>query len=265
MSQSLPRSAVSPGHDSSALSRRRLLIAGLAGASAAAVPAAVDLDAVPGLPGPGAAAALPLVKPISSHAAYSAFGVCALPHLGDSPYRYTSQWMAALAQTGASYFRGLYAHKLSATAEATSAPRAHDIQWGMTVCPDLSFPDAELVARIKHIAANAADRCLFIAGINEPNHDRGTANPPRTGRNAPRPSSESSGRRSRASHVWPTSRSWVPSCRPRLAMRATTAPWAQPASRSSVGCHPAPPVLGTLTLPISAASGCWVRSPTLAE
>jgi hypothetical protein len=44
----------------------------------------------------------------------------------------------------------------------------------MTVCPDLSFPDSALVARIKHIAANAADRCLFVEGINEPNYNRGT-------------------------------------------------------------------------------------------
>jgi len=68
----------------------------------------------------------------------------------------------------------MYAHKISATAEATRAARTHDIKWGMTVCPDLSFSDGELVARIRHIAANAADRCLFIEGINEPNYERGS-------------------------------------------------------------------------------------------
>jgi hypothetical protein len=159
-------------------SRRHLLLAGLAGASAAAVPGAIGMGAVPGLSGTRADAALPTVRPISSQAAYSAFGICALPHLGNSPYRYTTQWMEALSKTGASYFRGMYAHNISATANATRAARTYGIQWGMTVCPNLDFPNAELVARIRHIAANAADRCLFVEGINEPNYNRGSGTIP---------------------------------------------------------------------------------------
>lgn len=86
--------------------------------------------------------------------------------------------MAALAQTGAYYFRGMYAHNISATKVATGAARSHGIKWGMTVCPDLSFSDSDLVARIKHIAANAADLCIFVEGINEPNYNRGTGTVP---------------------------------------------------------------------------------------
>lgn len=162
----------SPEHAVPELSRRRLLVAGFAGLSATAVPASIGLSAS------NVAAALPTVRPISSHAAYSALGVCALPQRVNSPYRYISQWMAALAQTGASYFRGMYADELSATAKATRAARSHDIKWGMTVCPDLSFSDSKLVARIKHIAANAADRCLFIEGVNEPNYNHATGTVP---------------------------------------------------------------------------------------
>jgi hypothetical protein len=54
----------------------------------------------------------------------------------------------------------------------------HGIKWGMTVCPDLTFSDVELIARIRHIAANAADRCIFIEGINEPNYVRATGQVP---------------------------------------------------------------------------------------
>jgi hypothetical protein len=162
----------SPEHGVPELSRRRLLAAGFAGISATAVPASIGFSVS------SAAAALPTVRPISSQVAYSALGVCALPHRVNSPYLYVSQWIEALSQTGASYFRGMYDHEISATAEATRAARSHAIKWGMTVCPDLSFSDSTLVARIKHIAANAADICLFIEGINEPNYDPATGTVP---------------------------------------------------------------------------------------
>ncbi len=149
-----------------------MLAAGVAGLSATAVPA------LSGIGASSAFAALPTVQPLSSHAAFSALGVVALPQKVTTPYRFVSQWMAALAQTGFTYFRGRYDHELSATAQTTSAARTHNIRWGMTVCPDLSFPDSLLVDRIKHIAANAADRCLYIEGINEPNYNRSTGTVP---------------------------------------------------------------------------------------
>ena len=43
----------------------------------------------------------------------------------------------------------------------------------MTVCPeDWGLTDAGLIKRINHIADNAADVCLYIEGVNEPNHER---------------------------------------------------------------------------------------------
>jgi len=78
--------------------------------------------------------------------------------------------MAALAKTNAGYFRGMYANGLSATSETTRVAREYGVEWGMGVCPDdWSLSDAELVSRIKHIARNAADICLYIEGVNEPN------------------------------------------------------------------------------------------------
>ena len=167
-----PHELANLGHGEPELTRRRLLAAGVVGVSASAIPASVGLGAST------AAAALPTVRPISSQAAYSALGVCALPQQLTSPYQYISQWMAALSQTGASYFRGRYEHGTSATAQTVSAARSHNIKWGMTVSPDLSFSDSALVARIKHIAANAADRCLYIEGVNEPNYNRATGTVP---------------------------------------------------------------------------------------
>ena len=86
--------------------------------------------------------------------------------------------MAALSQTGASYFEGQTQHGTSAAAETVSAARSRNIKWGMTVESDLNFSDSALVARIKHIAANAADRCLYIEGVNEPNYNRDTGTVP---------------------------------------------------------------------------------------
>lgn len=155
------------------VSRRSFLIAGLAGASAVAVPVLGPANSA------AASSSLPTVKPIWSHKAYQAFGVCSHPNFGKSVYRYTSQWVAAMADTGASYFRGMYVNGLAATATTTKAARERNLKWGMAVCPDdWSLSDQELAVRVKHIAQNAADICLYIEGVNEPNHERGGGHPP---------------------------------------------------------------------------------------
>jgi hypothetical protein len=119
------------------------------------------------------------VAPIWSHKVYNSFGVCAHPNFTTSGYKYVNEWMAALSATGASYFRGMYAHTLPATATTTAAARRHGLRWGMTVCPeDWGTTDEQTLARLKHIAANAADVCRFIEGVNEPNHERSGGPPP---------------------------------------------------------------------------------------
>lgn len=157
------------------LSRRGLLLAGLAGVSAPVVPVLAGQSSAAQRDAAAAGrSSLPTVKPLWSQNVYEAFGVCAHPNFGRSTYRYTSQWMDALAQTGASYFRGMYAHRLAATTTTARLARRHGIRWGMTVSPDLSMSDREIVARVRHIATNAADVCLYVEGINEPNHIRGS-------------------------------------------------------------------------------------------
>ncbi len=156
------------------VSRRGFLLSGLAGVSLAALPGAASRAAAD-LPIGGP---LPTVKPIWSQRAYEAFGVCCHPNFGQTGYQYTADWVTALALTGASYFRGMYAHQLPATTATTGLARDHGLAWGMTVCPDLSFSDAQLVSRIRHIARNAADVCHYVEGVNEPNHVRGGGSPP---------------------------------------------------------------------------------------
>lgn len=152
-----------------AVNRRRLIGAGAAGICA---------QAVSGLSSP-ASGALPLVRPISSDSAFRSFGVCAHPNHLKSVYQYSTQWVDALANINAHFIRGMYDHRLSATPIVTRRLRERGMRWGMTVCPDLKTPDSLLAARIEHIAKNAADLCLYIEGVNEPNHDRSGGSVPK--------------------------------------------------------------------------------------
>jgi hypothetical protein len=182
MSDASPR-AHRPAHrrEPRSLSRRGLLIAGAAGGAAIAIPSissagpkAATGNHVAGAAGAGAVGtALPKVQPISSRRAYRAFGVCSHPNFGATVYKNTTDWMYMLAKTGASYFRGLYADNITATQVTIASARKHGIQWGMTVVPDdWSLSDAALIKRINHIAEHAADICLYVEGVNEPNHER---------------------------------------------------------------------------------------------
>jgi hypothetical protein len=160
---------------SAGFSRRGLLIGGAAGAFSIAVPRYANARPL----SRGLASQLPFVKPLSAQAVHNAFGVCAHPTFRVSGYQYTTEWMAALAQTGASYFRGAYDEKNPGTMLAATAARKHGIKWGMLVSPeDWTLSDEGLIARIRHIGNNAADVCRFVEGVNEPNHERDGGAPP---------------------------------------------------------------------------------------
>ncbi len=132
------------------------------------------------LPAGASGSALPAVKPLWSQRVAEAFGVCSHPNFGKTVYKNTTDWMSALADTGATYFRGLYSHRLKATKTTIKGARRHGIKWGMTICPeDWSTSDQQLRDRVNHIADNAADICLYVEGVNEPNHERSGGRPPR--------------------------------------------------------------------------------------
>ncbi len=148
------------------LSRRGLILAGLAGA--ASIPLSRRAAAATVSPRL-AVEALPWARPKSSQQVYEAFGVCSHPQFVNAAYGHTEAWMDGLASIGAFSFRGLYEHDRSVTATTTGLARSRHLKWGMTVCTDLSYPNTEVVRRVKHIAGNAADVCLYVEGINEPN------------------------------------------------------------------------------------------------
>lgn len=118
------------------------------------------------------------VTPGWSELVHRSFGVCAHPSFQQSVYRYNDEWVAGLVDMGAHYFRGLYADHLPLVDATVESARRHGLKWGMLVCNDVEYPPALLERRIADIARRAADVCLFIEGVNEPNYVRGGGSPP---------------------------------------------------------------------------------------
>ena len=158
----------------STLSRRGLLASVVATAAVPLVGA--------GALTPAAAArrsTLPSVTPVWSEAVRRSFGICAHPTYMDRVYRHADAWLPLLKATGAAYFRGRYAPSAPNTREVIDYCRANGIKWVMTLLPeDWSLTEAELRARLIHLRDNAADVCLAIEGVNEPNHERDGGRPP---------------------------------------------------------------------------------------
>lgn len=102
-----------------------------------------------------------------------AFGVNAKPNYLKSGYRYHRQWLAGIAGMGATSFRGLYAPGLPRTLEVVEEARRQGLRWDMVVAKDRSTSSAQIQRTVRHIATHAADRCLSVKGLNEPNHVRG--------------------------------------------------------------------------------------------
>ena len=155
---------------------RRSLLAGLAAATAAApvlgagafTPATAVRRTV-----------LPTVTPVWSEAVRRSFGICAHPTYMTRTYADADAWLPLLKASGAAYFRGRYAPTSPNTKKVTEYCRANGIKWVMTLLPeDWSMTETELRARLAHIRDNAADVCLAVEGVNEPNHERDGGAPP---------------------------------------------------------------------------------------
>src|SRR4051812_42155304 len=158
----------------SALSRRGLLIGT---AASAAVPLIGTGAITPAAA--GGRTSLPTVTPVWSEAVRRSFGICAHPTYMTRTYRAADSWLPLLKATGAAYFRGRYSPSAPNTAQVTEFCRANGIKWVMTLIPeDWSMTEAELRLRLAHISDNAADVCLAVEGVNEPNHERGGGAPP---------------------------------------------------------------------------------------
>jgi hypothetical protein len=163
--------STNPSPQPRALSRRSVLTRGAVAAAAGA--AAPVFSGFADLLTPGASAAtLPLVTPKWSQLALESFGVCAMPMHDHSVYHYRSAWIDNLASMGVHYIRGTYKQGFDPTYETVSLLRQHGMKWGMVLVTDLKQSDADIIARVNDIANKAADVCLAVEGINEPNFNR---------------------------------------------------------------------------------------------
>ena len=164
--------SLSPRPQSRALSRRSILKRGALSAAAG-----VTAPVFSGWAGPlssAANAALPMVAPKWSHRAVESFGVCAMPLHDKSVYHYRSSWISNLSSMGISYIRSSYEPGFAPTYETVSLLRQRGMKWGMIAVEEdeLTVSDSRIINRINDIANRAADVCLYVEGINEPNHSR---------------------------------------------------------------------------------------------
>jgi hypothetical protein len=166
---------VSPHHlsQSRALSRRSILKRGAVAAVAGATAPVFNGWAGP-LASDATAAALPTVTPKWSQLAVQSFGVCAMPLHDKSVYHHRSAWIANLASMGVHSIRSFYEAGFAPTYETVNLLRQRGMKWGVIAIDEdeLQAPDARIVARVNDIANRAADVCLYVEGINEPNHNR---------------------------------------------------------------------------------------------
>ena len=155
-----------PGDRDPVVSRRSLLAAtALAGATpvvVAGVPARAA-ETVPRVP----------VTPVWSEDLRRSYGIGFLPVNSSPAYGYVEDWMQQVADLGVAYIRGRYLPKAAQTARIVEGCRALGVKWLMSVIPEnWSMTEEQLNAVLGHIRDNAADVCLGIEGMNEPNHNR---------------------------------------------------------------------------------------------
>ncbi len=147
------------------LSRRTVLGAAASGAALSPF--------VAGSSTPASAATLPSVTPVWSERLRRDYGVVVHPNLTKTGYGNIETCLNQVAAMNASYVRGRYAVNLTQTARTVARCRALGLKWLMLVIPeDWSMSLSELRAVLVHIRDHAADVCIGIEGMNEPNHNR---------------------------------------------------------------------------------------------
>ena len=153
-------------HDRTSLFSRRSLLLGVTAASAA--PALAG-----GLAAGASAVPVTQVVPRWSEDLRRSYGVGVLPPGSNPAYSHVDAWTQRLADLGAGYVRGRYLPSRAHTARIVARCRALGLTWLMSVIPeDWSMTEEHLSAVLRHIRDNAADVCLGIEGMNEPNHNR---------------------------------------------------------------------------------------------
>lgn len=106
--------------------------------------------------------------PVWSRDVYNNYGICQHTNFQTTVYQFQNELIDAIADTGISHFRSMYAHNLAKNTEAINRARARGVKWHATVMTINSTED-EIRTRINHLANNAADLVIRLEGINEPN------------------------------------------------------------------------------------------------
>jgi hypothetical protein len=149
---------------------RRSFLAGASAASAVAVGSALSGGFSPAA---AATTALPLVTPVWSESIRRSFGIAVQPQNQTGPYGAEDVWVKYVADMNATYIRGKYSNAVSlraATDMLINQCRTLGLKWVMTVIPeDWSMTLAQLRAVLVDIRDRAADVCIAIEGMNEPN------------------------------------------------------------------------------------------------
>ena len=165
------RTAVRAAHG---VPSRRAFLAGAATASALGATGSVLTGAFQ--PAGAATTPLPLVSPVWSETLRRSFGVAVQPQMLQTPYASVAAWPRYAAELNAAYIRGKYSPLpmlRAATDSIVAQCRAYGLKWVMTLVPeDWSMTHDQLRAVLVHIRDNAADVCIGIEGMNEPNHNR---------------------------------------------------------------------------------------------
>jgi hypothetical protein len=127
-------------------------------------------------PAAAATTGLPQVTPVWSESIRRSFGIAVQPNAQYTPYGAEDVWPRLVADMNASYIRGKYtnaAWQRPAMDTVIAQCRALGLKWVMTVIPeDWSMTLAQLRAILTDIRDRAADVCIGIEGMNEPNHNR---------------------------------------------------------------------------------------------
>lgn len=142
------------------ISRRRFIAGGALLASSILV----------GSAGRGDAAGASIVVPTWSEAIRRNYGIVAHPDLTRSVYSRVDAWTLRASQLGAYYIRGMYDPRLPATKRTVERCRALGLKWHMLLAPEnWGLTLEELRIRLAHIRDHAADVCIAVEGISEPN------------------------------------------------------------------------------------------------
>jgi hypothetical protein len=156
---------------SAPLSRRSLLSRGVALSATATV--APILGGAHAPAGAATSSTLPTVTPVWSETLRRSYGVATHPNMRRSVYGQVDAWTGYVGRLNAGYIRGKYSPNLRETLQTVARCRTFGLKWLMTLIPeDWSMSTAELKASLAHIRDHAADVCIGIEGINEPNHNR---------------------------------------------------------------------------------------------